>query len=320
MWADMMQRARWPRLFLRWAKVLIGQSYYHQPQRLGKGFRPEELAGYFNDLTAKTHWTGYTDEEGIPVNILADGRRVYFATTVVQKALGHWDKWLLTRNDEDKEEFLRLCRWLLVRQDNNGGWPVWSELGLSVASPYSAMTQGECISAFVRAWKLTGEEAFAEGARQALDLMCRPLENGGPAIIEGKNLFLEELPTIPRSSILNGWIFALFGLYDFLLAFKDKNAYNLFKLSFDTLKNHLREYDTGYWSYYDARGHLASFFYHDLHIHQLTALALLDNDSLFVEFRDRWIRYQQSWKNRVRALGIKVTQKLREPGEAVIVR
>jgi hypothetical protein len=300
--------------------VLAGQSYYHQPQCLGKAFRPEELAGYFNDLTAKARWAGHTDEGGIPVNILADGRRVYLATTVVQKALGHWDKWLLTRNDGDRKEFLKLCGWLLARQDDNGGWPVWPELGLPLASPYSAMTQGECVSAFVRAWELTGDRAFAEGARRALDLMCRPLESEGPAIIEGESLFWEEAPTIPRSSILNGWIFALFGLYDFWLAFKDKNARELFRLSLDTLKGHLHEYDAGYWSYYDVQGHLASPFYHDLHIHQLTALAIIDNDSLVAEFRDRWIRYQQSWKNRVRALGVKVIQKLREPGEVMIVR
>jgi len=211
----MTRLARGPRLLVRWAKVLAGRSYYHQPQRLGKVFHPQELAGYFNDLTAKTHWTGHTDEEGIPVNVLADGRRVYFATTIVQKALGHWDKWLLTHDERDKEGFLRLSRWLLARQDDHGGWPVWPEVGLSLPSPYSAMTQGECISAFVRAWKLTGEVAFAEGARRALVLMCRPLESGGPAIIEEESLFLEEVPTIPRSSILNGWIFALFGLYDF---------------------------------------------------------------------------------------------------------
>jgi hypothetical protein len=310
--------ARLPRLFMRWANILVGQSYYHQPQRLGKVFRPGELAGYFNDLSAKTHWTGYTDGEGIPVTILNDGRKVYFVTTIVQKALGHWDKWMLTHNENDKEEFLKLCRWLLVRQDNNGGWPVWSELGLSLISPYSAMTQGECISAFVRAWKLTGDEAFIEGARQALNLMCKPIDSGGTAIIRGTSLFLEEAPAKNRSSILNGWIFALFGLYDFSLAFNDKNALELFRLSLDTLKKHLQDYDTGYWSYYDIRGHLASPFYHDLHIHQLTALAMVDIDPIITKFLKRWISYHQSWKNRVKAIIIKIIQKVKEPEEVVI--
>ncbi len=283
---------RWPRLLIRWAKVLVGRSYYHQAQHLGKAFCPNKLAGYFNDLTAKTYWTGQTDEDGVPLNVLVNGRRVYFATTIAQKALGHWDKWLLTQNDADRVSFLKLCRWLLARQDDQGGWPVWSDLGMSlVASPYSAMTQGECISAFVRAWKLTGEPEFAEGARRALSLMCRSLESGGTTIREGESVFLEETPTIPRSTILNGWIFALFGVYDFWLAFRDVTARDLFNCSFNTLKRHLLDYDAGFWSYYDVQGHLSSPHYHYLHIQQLSALSMIDNDPLITEVRDRWISY-----------------------------
>ena len=83
----MTQFAVWPRLFVRWAKVLTGQSYYHQPQQLGKAFRPEKLAGCFNDLTAKTHWAGHIDKEGDPINVLDDGRRIYFATTICAESL-----------------------------------------------------------------------------------------------------------------------------------------------------------------------------------------------------------------------------------------
>ncbi|AFM21810.1 D-glucuronyl C5-epimerase [Acetomicrobium mobile DSM 13181] len=311
---------KWSRLFIRWTKMLGGKSYYHQPQCMGKVFRPNELAGYFNDLTGKTHWTGSTDDEEIPVNILVDGRKVYFATTIVQKALGHWDKWLLEGQETDKKEFLKLNRWLLSRQDENGGWPLWRELDLPLPSPYSAMTQGECISAFVRAWMLTEDDAYAEGARRALTLMCKPIEKGGPAIYVGKDIFLEEVPHDRRVSILNGWIFALFGLYDSWLVFNDKQTYEVFKQSLDTLLTHLGEYDAGYWSYYDVQKHLASPFYHDLHIHQLKALAMVENSSRLTQILGRWEAYQHSRLNRFRALSVKALQKLREPGEAVIIR
>jgi len=311
---------KWSRLFIRWAKVLGRKSYYHQPQCLGKVFRPNELAGYFNDLTGKTQWIGSTDDEEIPVNILVDGRKIYFATTIVQKALGHWDKWLLTSQEADKKEFLKLSRWLLARQDEDGGWPVWRELNMSFPSPYLVMTQGECISAFVRAWKLTKDDAYAEGARRALTLMCRSIEEGGPAIYEGKDIFLEEVPSNPRVSILNGWIFALFGLYDFWLAFSDKQTYGIFKQSLDTLLAYLGEYDAGYWSYYDIQKHLASPFYHDLHIHQLKALVMVESNSRLTQVLGRWEAYQQSRVNRFRALSVKALQKLREPGEAVVIR
>lgn len=316
----MRQLIRWLHLLVRWAKVLAGKSYYHQPQHLGKAFVPNELAGYFNDLTAKTRWPGHTDEEGVPINVLDDGRRVYFVTTIVQKALGHWDKWLLTHEHKDKEVFLELCRWLLHRQDEHGGWPVLSELGIRISSPYSAMTQGECISAFVRAWQVTGDPEFKEGAKRALELMRMPIREGGTMIVDDKGLFLEEMPSDPRSSILNGWIFAILGVYDFWLAFKDESALDLFKISLVTLRDHLQEYDVGYWSRYDVQGHLASFFYHDLHIQQLTALSMIDDHFIFSEFCDLWIKYQKSRKNRIRALASKGLQKLREPGDVVVIR
>jgi len=311
---------KWVRLFLRWGQILSGQSYYHQLQSVGKAFKPWELAGYFNDLTGKTNWLGETDEEGIPINLLADGRKVYFATTIVQKALGHWDRWLLGEGDNHKGEFLKLCYWLLARQDENGGWVLWPELGMSTASPYSAMTQGECISAFARAWELTGDSAFARSARKALELLCKPIEQGGTAAHEGQDLFLEEVPSLPRSSILNGWIFALFGLYDYWLAFKDGEALDFFQRSLETLKKHLPRYDAGYWSYYDLQGHLASPFYHDLHINQLSTLVMVYKDPEITKLRDIWIGYRNRWKNRVRAFIVKAAQKLREPGEVVIVR
>lgn len=309
----------WSRLVIRWARILANRSYYHQPLGLGKAFAPNKIAGYFNDMIGKTKWTGCVDPEGFPICVLADGRRIYFTTTIVQKALGHWDRWVLNGEVSDQEEFLKLCRWLLDRQDEYGGWPIWKELGISTRTPYSAMTQGQCVSAFVRAWQLTGLSEFAEGAFRALHVMYLPIEKGGTAIYEGEKLYLEETPMESRSTILNGWIYALFGIYDFWLAFQDPAAFKIFSQSLRTLKECLPEYDAGYWSYYDARRHLASFFYHDLHIHQLRALEMIDGDTILRSVRERWNLYRRDPKNQARAFVVKAFQKLREPGEAVIV-
>ena len=69
------------------------------------------------------------DLEGIPVNVLMDGRKVYFMTTIIQKALGHHDMWLLTKNKKEYEEFIKLSYWLVDKQDNEGGWGIGSILG-----------------------------------------------------------------------------------------------------------------------------------------------------------------------------------------------
>ena len=107
----------------RWLNLLIGNSYYHQPQNIGKLYNAHEIKGYFNDLTQKAIWYGEIDNIGIPINILIDGRKkVYFATTIVQKALGHYDNWLLSKKTKHFDQFITLCDWLVDNQDDRGGW------------------------------------------------------------------------------------------------------------------------------------------------------------------------------------------------------
>jgi len=166
------------RILFKYFKIIGGKSYFHVSQDIGLLFEPGELAGYFNDLTRKTQWYGILDQNGVSVNVLADGRKIYFATCIVQKALGHRDRRMLGEGEFDKIEFLKLCKWLLSHQDESGGWPVWSDLGLPVAFSYSAMTQGECISAFVRAWKITRNADFKKGAESALHFLCKTIEEG----------------------------------------------------------------------------------------------------------------------------------------------
>ena len=309
------------KLITRFVSILRGKSYYHRPQRIGKIFCPGDLAGYFNDLTAKTQWTGNTDKNGIPVNVLVDGRKLYFITTIVQKALGHWDKWLITKNVTDRNEFLKLVGWLVKHQDAQGGWPIFTLLNLPSRSPYSAMTQGECISAFVRAWMLTNNPLFKDRAERALNILIKPVEKGGTAVFEGEDLFLEEVPLTPRTTILNGWIFALFGLYDYWLAFEDEVAKKFFVRSVNTLKKYLHKYDAGYWSYYNIRKTIASPFYHHLHISQLEALELILPDiKIFSMFREKFQRYSESRLKKIRAISKKICQNLKNPPKEVIIR
>lgn len=308
--------------FHRWFKLLLGRSYYHQPQNLGKMFKPNALSGYFNDLIQKANWTGETDMEGIPVNILLENhKKVYFATTIVQKALGHYDTWLLYKRREDFSEFMKLCKWLAENQDRNGGWAVWQIMGVKALTKYSAMTQGEVMSAMGRAWVNTKEWQYKECAKRAFELLVSPIEKGGTSYYSGKDLFLEEVPSHPRNTILNGWIFALMGLYDYYLAFSDKKAYGFFRQSLETLENHISDYDTGYWSYYDNSGHLASHIYHNLHIAQLTALNMIEPACKSIKkYLRKWHMYQTKKLNYWYAIIIKGIQKIKEPGEVTLLK
>jgi hypothetical protein len=308
------------RLFIRWAKILLNKSYYHQQQSLGRAFIKDKVHGYFNDLTGKTNWNGMLDTEGIPYNILANGKKIYFPTTIIQMALGYYDRWIIEKDPYDYKQFIKLTDWIVAKQDENGGWDVWTETGLKYDSVYSAMTQGEAISLLSRAWLNTGNDEYRESAFQAFKVMIKPVEEGGTTIYEGDDVYLEECPLIERNTILNGWIFALFGLYDFSIAFKSSQALDLLNQSLNTLSKSLLLFDANYWSYYDLRKNIASPFYHALHIEQLKALSIINPLGPWEGYCKKWIAYQNNPRNKFRAIVKKGYQKILDPGEAVIIK
>ncbi len=303
-----------------WLKMLAGKSYHHKPQNLGKVFEPNKLSGYFNDLTGKILWTGEVDADGVPVNTLSNGRKFQFPILITQKALGHWDRWLAEKDDKDKQQFLILCDWLLDHQDESGGWDTWQAYLGPQYSKYSAMTQGQGLSVLSRALKLTNDSRFQQAAEKAFDLFLIGAEKGGVTYFEADAVFLEEAPSQPRNTVLNGWIFALFGLYDYNLAVDQARAGELFERSIDTLAQHLAGYDSGYWSYYDSQKHISSRFYHRLHISQLEALSLISENPVFEEYHQRWTSFEDGFINRTRAFAVKAFQKLKEPARITIVK
>lgn len=306
-------------LIPHWWRMIAGRSYWHTRQGIGTQYRVGELAGYFNDLTGKTDWRGQTDLDGLPVFQTRTGVLVHFPTTLTQKALGHWDRWLSERRDSDRDDFMRIAFWLLENQDAKGGIEIWPQLGLQYASPYSAMVQGEAISVLTRAYRLSGAYRFLDSAHQACKLLLTPITEGGTSRYEA-GLVLEEYPLTTPGTVMNGWIFALYGLYDFSIVTNDPAIGNELSRTLITLADRLETFDAGYWSYYDDRGSLASPFYHHLHIAQLQALEMtfLQHAEKFNYYAQRFADQSSSRYNRARAVAVKAYQKLLSPPDIVI--
>jgi len=308
-------------LLRRGGSMLLGRSYWHVPQGLGTLFIPGKLWGYYNDLTTKVRWDGSLDPTGLPLNEIS-GKKIHFPTTLFQKALGHWDLWLASNQKDEghKGAFLQIARWAVEAQDEQGGWVLWPLLGLSYASPYSAMTQGEGISVLVRAYMLTQDSVYLRAARQAVGPMQKPLKDGGTCRVVPEGLILEEVPAEDYKAIFNGWVFAMFGLYDYLLVEYSSGVSKVLKESLSALVAYLPYYNAGYWSYYDLSGHLASPFYHRLHIAQLEALSLAfpEYAHAFKRMREQFMRQDNNFLFRAMAVGVKTYQKLRDPPEVVL--
>jgi hypothetical protein len=181
----------------------------------------------------------------------------------------------------------------------------------------SSMAQGEGASLLVRIHQEGGEERYAEAARMALEPLFVRTPDGGAMELLGGSPFPEEYPTVPPSFVLNGGIFSLWGLYDVGRALGDERATAAFEAGLTTLTTNLHRWDTGWWSVYDLYPHprrnIASFAYHQLHIDQLRAMAIIAPREELLLMADRFESYGDSRKNRIRAAVEKSLFRLRVP-------
>ncbi len=93
----------------------------------------------------------------------------------------------------------------------------------------SAMAQGEVASLLVRLHLATSEERYADGARRAIKAMLIPVSEGGTLVEKDGLPFVEEYPTAKPSCVLNGAIFAIWGLRDVGVGLDDAEARDWFK-------------------------------------------------------------------------------------------
>lgn len=221
--------------------------------------------------------------------------------TVSFYALHVYDKYL-AKEERSFTKFLDQARWLQSQQDKGAFIYYVPVLRYAASGSWrSAMAQGLAISVFTRAYKLTHESQYLATALQAAEVLSKPIEAGGCASFDTNGLpFLEEVAVNPPAHILNGAIFALWGLYDLELI---SNDYCSFKdLVIKRLIKELPHYDLSYWSRYDLMYQApASRGYHLLHIAQLKVLYRLTGKPVFKHYADKWQSYLGDPLKRLRA-------------------
>lgn len=152
--------------------------------------------------------------------------------------------------------------------------------------------------------------------------MLKPMQEGGTCRNTLEGPILEEYPLHKPNTVLNGWVSALYGLYDALLIDDQVDVRNTLEASLEALVKHLPGYDAGYWSLYDSLGSLASPYYHRVHITQLRALELtFPNHSK--NLRLVCTRFEKQLSSRVcciKAFVLKAFQKLKQPPAFVLIQ
>ncbi len=134
----------------------------------------------------------------------------------------------------------------------DGGVPPWT----------SGLSQGTALQVLARAWSRFKEPADLKAAEQALAIFEQPPPQGVRVATSSGALYAE-YTYAPTDRILNGFIQALVGLYDYTAITKDPLGLSLFEAGDAEARAIVPHYDTGYWSLYDQYGE-SNLNYHEL--------------------------------------------------------
>lgn len=244
------------------------------------------MRGYFIDFRAKTQAAGAAE----PSRLVPAG--------LAQLALGWWERHL-AGEPAALGAFLGTCTRLERRGVARGRELLWEyEVPVpkySLVPPWcSALAQAQAASVFVRAHFASGDDRFAELAKRAIAPIL-PGSASGLLVATPDGRVPEESPSTPPSLILNGWIYALWGLWDVAVGLGDEDCRRLFEESAACLRRTIDRYDVGWWSRYSLYPHrlpdLAKPFYHRLHVDQLDVLNRLVGASELATTARRWAAY-----------------------------
>ncbi|HEY4905411.1 MAG TPA: D-glucuronyl C5-epimerase family protein [Candidatus Sulfotelmatobacter sp.] len=308
------------------AYLLGGQShlnFWHETPEENPNASINELGQYYMSFREKADYVGPYDTAQIP---LLDYRGKlgpqYNPIAIAQYGLGNYN--LFRRNGDRgrRDNVFLVADWLAAHlEQNSQGLAVWNhhfdwEYRDRLRAPwYSALAQGQGISLLVRAHKESGESCYLEAAQRAVICFFKPVSAGGVTFTDERgDLWFEEYIVSPPTHILNGFIWAAWGIYDYFLMTQERAAQDLFAQAVQTLLRNLDRYDLGFWSLYEQSGTrlpmVASPFYHQLHIVQLRVIHRLTGEQKFAQVADRWETYGRSASKRTRALCYKSAFKL----------
>lgn len=246
--------------------------------------------------------------------LLSGASQSYHPIRIAQFALHRFGVWHDTADACARDDVLQQALWLRDRQQNGErvglyrfDFP-WSKYGAG-AGWSSAMAQGEAISALLRAHQLEPQAGYSDAALRAAQPFRFEIARGGVVWRDGADVFFEEIANECAPHVLNGCIFALWGVWELWKASGDAWLGRLVEESIETLRRWLPRFDTGWWTLYSLlrsaadRPHLATLKYHEFHIAQARVLAKMFDQPAFEAAAERWNAYVDRRECRARLIG-----------------
>jgi heparosan-N-sulfate-glucuronate 5-epimerase len=297
-------------------------TFWHETPELNSSAELDHLGEYYMVFESKANYSGDHDTSGIPrLDYHGKIGLQYNPIAISQYGLGNYNLFSRTQDPLLRAKFIAASDWLVTNLAHNshGVW-VWNhhfdwEYRDTLKAPwYSGLAQGQGISLLVRAHRETGDGRYLETACRAFQSLTKAVEDGGVLFTDADGVWIEEYIVNPPTHILNGCIWASWGIYDYFLCTQDPMARELFDKVAQTLAGNLDRFDIGFWSLYEQSGTrlkmIASPFYHRLHIVQLQVMHRLTGHEAFQLYANRWESYAQSGARRMAALCYKSAFKL----------
>jgi hypothetical protein len=133
-----------------------------------------------------------------------------------------------------------------------GGRPPWT----------SGLSQGTALQVLARSWQRFKEPALLNAAHQAVGVFQTPPSTGVQVKTPAGSMYAE-YTYAPSDRILNGFIQAVVGLYDYTQITKDPLGLKLFEDGDGQARVETPRFDTGAWSMYDQYSE-SNLNYHEL--------------------------------------------------------
>ena len=246
----------------------------------------------FRDRLYQEHYVHF-DAEGLPQFHSKVGNLVYFCTGLCSFAFAHWEEYLLTGKTEHASNVVEVAdklRSMAVEQVDSLMIYDYDDEELTNPLP-CAMNQGEAISVMVRAYSYTGLPQYKEWAEKLALPFDKEYGMDGVTRVLPKNQTLWFLEG--GRFILNGHIYALFGLMELHKISATDWLSGLIENGTEAVQKSLSIFDTGYWSWYQLTPtkYIASAMYHNLHVCQLQALAASTGKEEFTDYAQRFANY-----------------------------
>lgn len=260
------------------------------------------LGIYYIDMRPSIiHYTdniydGCFDDNGVPMISDQNGGFYYSTVNICQYAFIIHAEYI-EKQEENSRVKLKSCidvlEKLKTETNNHVYWSIHKyNKRYDLAPPWvGAMDQGQALSLYTRYYQVSKEDYYLNQAKKITAYFEVDMEKGGfKRIDENGNVWFEEYPSSQPSFVLNGFIYAIYGLIDFYRVNNDKKIKKMIDKCFMTIKESIHLYDSGYWSYYDQlKKELVRYYYQkNVHVPQLESIYLLTNDKIFLKYYKKW--------------------------------